>query len=74
MNDLKFAPEEFQKYTIGGYPVRDLVMLADACDRNGVTLNSLKKFAENVDCAKEYALESIRDELKNEISKLRRAR
>ena len=74
MNDLKFAPEDLQKYTIGGIPIRDLVIFADACDRNGVTFNSIKRFAENVDSAREYALQTIRDEIKAEIDKIRRSK
>ena len=71
-HDLSMSPDDLQKYTICGYPIKDLVIFADACQKNDVTFSTMHEFALNVGKAHDYALDIIRSELIEQLAKLRR--
>lgn len=53
--------EDIEDWTIMGYPVKDLLIFADACRRRGLQDWEIIAFAENARNAVDYALEVVKD-------------
>lgn len=61
--------ERFERSTYCGYTLKELLMFADACKRQGITEEHLHIFWKNAECVYNYIMELIDEGFKKSIKR-----